>query len=89
MLEKDERLITLKKVESEIDAISLRDYLKIDGIEAAILTYHDTMFDGISQDWMEGLWGEVQVLEHELEHAEGVLKTFEEQRKEAEKELES
>ena len=76
-MEKDEKLVTLKRVETEIDAISLRDYLKMQGIEACIICYHDTMFDGISQNWVEGMWGEVQVLQHNLSGAETALEQFE------------
>jgi hypothetical protein len=76
-MEKDEKLITLKRIENEIDAISLRDYLKMQGIEACIIVYHDTMFDGISQDWGEGMWGEVQVLQHNLTQANSALEQFE------------
>ena len=32
----------------------------------------------ISQNWMEGMWGEVQVLQHELESAEKILREFHE-----------
>ena len=76
-MEKDEKLVTLKRVETEIDAISLMDYLKMQGIEACIIGYHDTMFDGISQNWVEGMWGEVQVLQHNLSGAETALEQFE------------
>jgi len=75
-MEKDEKLVTLKRVETEIDAISLRDFLKMQGIEACIMVYHDTMLDGISQNWAEGLWGEVQVLQHNLDAAEQALQEY-------------
>lgn len=77
-MEKDEKLVTLKKVDTEVGAIGLRDLLKSQGIESCIISYHDTMFDGISQNWMEGMWGEVQVLQHELESAEKILSEFHE-----------
>ena len=76
-MEKDERLSTLKKVATEIEGISLCDFLKMNGVEACIISYHDSMFDGISQTWVEGWWGEVQVLQHNLEKAQQTLAEYE------------
>ena len=78
-MEKDERLITLKKVLTEVDAISLRDFLIHNGVEACIISYYDSTFDGISQNWGKGWWGEIQVLQHNSEKAEQLLSEFEAQ----------
>ena len=71
------RIVTLKKVSDELEAIRIRDFLAGSGIESQIISFHDRALDGVSQIWSQGWWGEVHVFEDELERAKQVLADLE------------
>lgn len=73
----ERRIVTLKKVSDELEAIRIRDFLAGSGIESQIISFHDWAMDGVSQIWSQGWWGEVRVFEDELERAKQVLADLE------------
>jgi hypothetical protein len=76
-VDKRKKVVLLKKVLDEIEAIRIRDFLAGAGIEAQIVSFHDRALDGISQIWSKGWWGEVRVLEADLERAKEILADLE------------
>ncbi len=69
----DRKVVLLKKVLDEIEAIRIRDFLAGAGIECQVVSFHDRALDGISQVWSEGYWGELRVFEDDLEKANQIL----------------
>ncbi len=80
----DRKVVLLKKVLDEIEAIRIRDFLEGAGIECQVVSFHDTALDGISQVWSEGYWGELRVFEDDLEKAGQVLADLDTGQKDAE-----
>ena len=72
-----EKVVLLKKVFDEIEAIRLRDFLAAAGIESQVISFHDTALDGISQVWSQGYWGEVRVFQDDLDKAKEILSDLE------------
>ena len=70
-------LVTAKKVLGQTEAIRLQSFLDSEGIGCEIVSYHDSSFDGISQDPAEEHWGEVRVLARDLERAQRVIADIE------------
>ncbi|MBN1917170.1 MAG: DUF2007 domain-containing protein [Verrucomicrobia bacterium] len=70
-------LVTAKKVLEETEAIRLQSFLESEGINCEIVSYHDSLFDGISQDPSEEHWGEIRVLARDLERAQRVIADIE------------
>jgi hypothetical protein len=70
-------LVTVKKVLEETEAIRLQAFLEGEGIRCEIVSYHDSSFDGISQSWREGHWGEIRVLARDLTRARAVIADIE------------
>jgi hypothetical protein len=70
-------LVTAKRVLEQTEAIRLRSFLESEGIGCEIVSYHDSSFDGISQDPFEEHWGEIRVLARDLERAQRVIADIE------------
>ena len=70
-------LVTAKKVLEETEAIRLRSFLTSEGIGCDIVSYHDSLFDGIGQDPSEEHWGEIRVLARDLERAQRIIADIE------------
>jgi hypothetical protein len=66
-------LVTAKTVLEETEAIRLKSFLESEGIRCTIVSYHDSMLDGISQDPGQGNWGEIQVFARDLERAQRII----------------
>lgn len=71
------KVVLLKKVLDEIEAIRIRDFLAGAGIEAQVVSFHDRALDGISQIWSEGWWGEIRVFKDDLDKARAVIADLE------------
>jgi hypothetical protein len=80
----DRKVVLLKKVLDEIEAIRIRDFLAGAGIECQVVSFHDRALDGISQVWSEGYWGELRVFEDDLDKANQILAALESEQKETE-----
>jgi len=70
-------LVTAKKVLEETEAIRIKAFLEGSGIQCQIVSYHDSWFDGISQDPGEEHWGEIRVLARDLERARAIIADIE------------
>jgi hypothetical protein len=70
-------LVIAKKVLEQTEAIRLQSFLESEGISCEIVSYHDSLFDGISQDPSEGHWGEIRVFARDLERAQRVIADIE------------
>ncbi len=70
-------LVAAKTVLEETEAIRLKSFLKSEGIRCNILSYHDSMLDGISQDPGHAGWGEIQVFARDLERAQRIIADIE------------
>jgi len=80
----DRKVVLLKKVLDEIEAIRIKDFLAGSGIECQVVSFHDSALDGISQVWSEGYWGELRVFEDDLEKAKRILADLESEQKNTE-----
>jgi len=67
------KIVLLKKVADELEAIRIRDFLAGSGIESQVVSFHDRALDGVSQMWSEGWWGEIRVFEDQLQKAKQIL----------------
>jgi hypothetical protein len=76
-MDADKKVVLLKKVLDEIEAIRIRDFLAGAGIECQVISFHDRALDGISQIWSEGHWGEIRVFEEDVEKARQILSDLE------------
>jgi len=76
-MDDERKIVLLKKVLDEIEAIRLRDFLVEAGIECQVVSFHDRALDGVSQVWSEGYWGELRVFEDDLEKATHILADLE------------
>ena len=76
-MDDEKKVVALKKVLDELEAIGARDFLAGAGIECQVVSFHDTALDGVSQVWSEGYWGELRVFEEDLERARQVLSDLE------------
>ena len=83
-MDDDRKVVLLKRVLDEIEAIRIRDFLAGAGINCQVVSFHDRALDGISQVWSEGSWGEVRVFEDELEKAKQVLADLDSERNDTE-----
>ena len=70
-------LVVIKKVETELDGLHLRDVLKSEGVDCELFSFHDTALDGISQNWSEGNWGELRVFQEDEQKAIKILDEYE------------
>jgi hypothetical protein len=70
-------LVAAKKVLEETEAIRLKAFLESEGISCDIVSYHDSWFDGISQDPGDEHWGEVRVLARDLQRAQAIIADIE------------
>ena len=70
-------LVSAKTVLEETEAIRLKSFLESEGIRCNILSYHDSMLDGISQDPAHAGWGEIQVFARDLERAQRIIADIE------------
>ncbi len=70
-------LVAAKVVLEETEAIRLTSFLESEGIECNVLSYHDSMLDGISQDPAHAGWGEIQVFARDLERAKHIIADIE------------
>jgi hypothetical protein len=70
-------LVTAKKVLEQTEAIRLQAFLEGEGIRCEIVSYHEGLFEGISQDWTDEHWGEIRVLARDLERARAVIADIE------------
>ena len=76
-MHEDSDLIGIKRVETELEGLHLRDLLISEGVECELFSFHDTALDGISQNWSEGDWGELRVFQEDEEKARRILEEFE------------
>ena len=70
-------LVAIKKVETELEGLHLRDILKNEGVDCELFSFHDTALDGISQNWSEGDWGELRVFQEDEQRALHILEEYE------------
>jgi hypothetical protein len=70
-------LVTVKKVLEQTEAIQLQAFLQGEGIACEIVSYHEGLFEGISQDWGDEHWGEIRVLARDLERAQRIIADIE------------
>ena len=70
-------LVGIRKVQTEMEGLLLTEVLNGAGIECQLFSFHDTVFDGISQNWAEGSWGEIRVFEEDKERAAELLDEYE------------
>jgi len=76
-MRENSKLVGIKKVETELEGIHLRDLLKNQGVDCELFSFHDTALDGISQNWSEGDWGELRVFQEDEQRARQILDEFE------------
>ncbi len=69
------KLISVYKAHDEFEAISLRDLLKVEGVEAVIRSRQIPMYDGI-MTMAVGYWGDLLVKEKDSEKAKGIIEGF-------------
>jgi hypothetical protein len=70
-------LVTARKVLDEPEAIRLKAFLEGEGIDCEVLPYHASAFDGVRllpRDWY---WGEIRVLDRDIERARAVIADIE------------
>ncbi len=84
-MDREKKIVVLKRVSDEIEAIRIRDFLAGAGIESQLISFHDRALDGVSQIWSEGWWGEVRVFEDDLGKAKEILADLEATQEDAEK----
>ena len=70
-------LVIATKVLEQTEAIRLKAFLEGEGINCEIASYHDSSFDGISQDPSEEHWGEIRVFARDLERAQRIIADIE------------
>jgi hypothetical protein len=70
-------LVIAKEVLEETEAIRLKAFLEAEGINCDIVSYHDSMLDGISQDPAHAGWGEIRVLARDLKRAHAIIADIE------------
>ena len=85
----DSDLVGIKRVETELEGLHLRDVLINEGVECELFSFHDSALDGISQNWAEGNWGELRVFEEDKGKAEKILEEFEKSQLEGQGETEA
>ena len=69
------KLISVYKAHDEFEAISLRDLLEKEDVQAVIRSRQIPMYDGI-MTMAVGYWGDLLVKEKELEKAKGIIEGF-------------
>jgi hypothetical protein len=84
-MDEERKVVPLKKVLDEIEAIRIRDFLEGAGIECQVVSFHDRALDGVSQVWSEGHWGELRVFEDDLEKARKILADLESEQEDTER----
>ena len=83
-MREDSDLVGIKKVLTELDGLHLQEVLNNEGVECALFSFHDTAYDGISQSWGEGSWGELRVFQEDEERARRILAEYEKSRPDSE-----
>jgi len=76
-------LVGIRKVETELDGMHLKKMLQNEGIECQLFSFHDRMFDGISQTWAKGDWGELRVFKEDKERALKILEDYDKSKPES------
>jgi hypothetical protein len=80
IMKNDSDLIGIRKVETELEGLHLKELLTNEGIDCELFSFHDTMFDGISQNWAEGEWGELRVFKKDKSKALKILEEYDNSR---------
>ena len=75
-MKNDSDLVGIRKVESELEGLHLKALLDSEGVDCQLFSFHDTMFDGISQTWAEGDWGELRVFKEDEVRALQILTEY-------------
>lgn len=79
-------VVGIKRVATELDGIHLKKLLNDEGIDCVLFSFHDTAFDGISQTWAEGDWGELRVFTEDKDKALKILEEYEKSKPESDEE---
>lgn len=58
-------VVGIRRVVTELDGLHLKKLLDDEGIDCILFSFHDTAFDGISQNWSKGDWGELRVFKED------------------------
>ena len=82
-MKENSEIVGIKRVGTELEGIHLKKLLNDEGIDCMLFSFHDTAFDGISQAWAEGDWGELRVFKKDEEKALKTLKEYEESKPES------
>lgn len=68
----DTKLVSVLEASSEMEAMTIKAFLEIQGIVAAIRSRQIPMYDGIARVW-NPIWGYVMVMEPDRQKAENLI----------------
>ena len=72
----ESRLISVAKVHDRLKADEIIAALREEGIEAIWRVPHSPPLDGLEESWMGKHYGEILVLDSNLERARGIVQEF-------------